>query len=373
MISLRSVLNRFMWSDLAWRKAGVSILAVKISDIAARAGVAKATVSLVLNRKRSQVRISKETEQRVLATAKEMNYQPSFAARALARGKTRTIGILVNSIDNNFYAEFFKYINDACYQSGYSVFFTTSEFDAARERRNLEFFLNRCVDGVVVTPSTSENDDLIQTLVDQGTPVILAGQMGPTTFPLVTIDEFKLAELAAEHIWSLGHRRVLYFSAENVKNDFRLVHFYRRQNFLKPWNRISGHSAIESFQTADPVHGGNELAECLAGMEVKDRPTAVVCSTDRLALSLMAGLRMHRMGVPEDISVLGCDDIAGAAEAAVPLTTLRQPMEKVAQVTWGLLEKKLQAGVSVEADEPPPAFFIPPELIVRESTRAIEG
>jgi DNA-binding LacI/PurR family transcriptional regulator len=181
---------------------------VKISDIAKKVGVAKTTVSLVLNRKRSQVRISKETERKILDAAKELNYSPSFAARALARGKTRTIGILVSSIDNNFYAAFFKYLNDVCYRSGYSVFITSSEFDLGRERRNLEFFLNRLADGVIITRSANQNDDLIQKIVDLGIPVILEGEMGPTPYPLVTIDEFKVAELAAEHIWSLGHRKI---------------------------------------------------------------------------------------------------------------------------------------------------------------------
>jgi LacI family transcriptional regulator len=106
-------------------------------------------------------------------------------------------------------------------------------------------------------------------------------------------------------------------------------------------------------------------------MSPEVRPTAVVCSTDRLALSLMAALRMHQIGVPEDVSVLGCDDIAAAAEAAVPLTTLRQPMQKVAEAIWELLEKKLQGGAEDSAGAPVPAIFIPPELIVRQSTRAI--
>jgi DNA-binding LacI/PurR family transcriptional regulator len=346
-------------------------VAVRISDIAARVGVAKATVSLVLNKKRSQVRISRETERKIFETAKEMNYSPSFTARALARGKTRSIGILVNSINNNFYAEFFKYLNDACYKSGYSVFITSSEFDRGRERRNLEAFLNRCVDGVIINRTANQHDDLIQKLVDLGIHVIIEGEMGPVRFPLVTIDEFKLAELAAEHMWALGHRQILYFSAEDVRDESRPIHYYRRENFLVPWNRISGNLGVREFRTADPVNGGNDLAEYLASVRAEDRPTAVVCSTDRLALSLISGLRVHRIRVPEDISVLGCDDIPAAGEATVPLTTIRQPVEKVGEAIWALLEKKLREAPGVKPEETPAAIYIQPELIVRESTRAI--
>ncbi len=344
-------------------------LAVRISDIAKKAGVAKTTVSLVLNRKRSQVRISQQTEQRVLAAARELNYQPSFAARALAQGKTRAIGVLVNSIDNNFYAGFFKYLNDACFQSGYSIFFTTSEFDPGRERRILESFLNRFADGLVITRTADQNVDLIQKISDMGIPIIIEGGIAPTPFPLVTVDEYKLAELAAEFIWSQGHRRILYFTAEQVKNESRVIHFFRRENFLTPWNRISSHLPIQAFATADPTHGGNELAEHLAAMNAQERPTAIVCSTDRLALSLIAGLRMRQIRVPDDISVLGCDDITEAADAPVPLTTLRQPVEKVAQAVWEMLETMLQNTPETKSNEPPPAVYIQPELIVRESTR----
>jgi len=278
---------------------------------------------------------------------------------------------MVSSIENNFYAAFFRYLNDVCYQNGYSVFFTSSELDLDRERRNLEFFLNRSADAVIITRSLHQHDDLIQRISDQGIPVILDGEMGPTRFPLVTIDEFKVGELAAAHLWSLGHRIILYFTAEKTTNERRLVHFFRRQNFLVPWNRISGDRPIRNFQTADPTHGGNELAEYLTAMTPPDRPTAIVCSTDRLALSLVAGLRTHRIGVPEDISILGCDDISEAETAAVPLTTIRLPVEKMAQAIWTVLEKKLHVAPGAMREESQTAIYIEPELIVRESTRAI--
>jgi len=343
-------------------------MAVRIGDIAKKAGVAKTTVSLVLNGKSSPVRISKNTERRILEAAKELNYSPSFSARALAKGKTNTIGILVGSINNNFYAEFFKYLNDACPQSGYSVFITSSEFDFDRERRILESFLNRCVDAVIINRTANMHDDLIQQLVSRGIHVVIEGEMGPIPFPLVSIDEFRVADLTAEHLWSLGHRNILYFSAEKVKDQSRIIHYHRRMNFLKSWNRLSASTPIQEFSTADPTHGGSELAEWLAMAPKSHRPTAIACATDRLALSLMSSLRMYPIRVPEDLSIIGCDDISAAAEAVIPLTTVRLPVEKVAQVIWGLLSDKLGISPAINAGGPVPQILVEPELMVREST-----
>ncbi len=348
-------------------------MAVRLSDIAKKAGVAKATVSLVLNQKRSVVRISRETERKILDTAKAMNYSPSFTARALAQGKTRTIGILVGSINNNFYADFFKYLNDVCYQSGYSVFITSSEFDYGRERRILESFMNRCVDAVIINRTANMHDDLIQQLISRGMHVVIEGEMGPIPFPLVGIDEFMVADLAAEHLWSLGHRKLLYFSAEKIKDQSRIIHYYRRMNFLQSWNKVNPPVPFEAFSTADPVHGGNELADALARMPQEERPSAVVCSTDRLALSLISSLRTYPIRVPEDLSVIGCDDISAAGEAVIPLTTVRLPVEKVAQAIWGLLNKKLESSPAAAEEVPAPHILITPELVVRKSTGKILG
>jgi LacI family transcriptional regulator len=346
-----------------------------VLEIARRANVSQAAVSTVLNAaKSSTIGVSQKTRQKILRVAGEVGYVRNELARSLATGKTHTIGILVQSINNNFYAEFFKYLNDVCYNSGYSVFITNSEFDYGRERRNLESFLNRCVDAVIINRTANEHDDLIQMLIDRGIHVIIEGEMGPVGFPLVTIDEFKVAGLAAEYLWSLGHRKILYFSAEKVKDRSQLVHYYRRENFWGPWARISGGQAIQEFSTADPVHGGNDLAEYLTRMPAEARPTAVVCSTDRLALGLMSGLRVHRIRVPEDISVLGCDDIPAAAEAIIPLTTIRLPVEKVAQQIWGLLSRML--GISLTSDTADtggsaPRILVEPELVVRDSVRSL--
>jgi len=179
-----------------------------------------------------------------------------------------------------------------------------------------------------------------------------------------------VGELAAEHLWTLGHRKVLSFDAGKTSDDSLRTHQVRRQNFLTAWKRLSGGQSLDFFQARDPMHGGNELAEYLGTIGKSELPTAVACSTDRLALSAISALRLYRIGVPGDISVIGCDDIMAAEEAAVPLTTIRLPMAKLAKSLWTVLKRKIDATPDAN-DSESDRLIVQPELVVRESTLEI--
>jgi len=341
-----------------------------IYDIARVTRTSHTTVSRAL---RDHPLISVRTKQKILHAARKLGYRPSHAAKALKTGKSFSIGILVHSLASRFYSDFFRYLEDACHEDGYSVFVTSSEFNPERETRNLQALLAKGFDAVAIARSRpGDNDDLLAQFGDQGIPVIMLGEVDVPglPFPAVGFDEPQIGRLAAEHLWSLGHRRVLYVSAARTRDASIRIHQIRSQTFAHAWKTISGQTP-RHFPTDDPVLGGNELAEYLEHLPPNDRPTAVACSVDTLALGLISALRNRNLTIPADLSLIGCDDIPGAIEAVVPLTTIRLSTQQMARDTWTLLQQRL-ANPGQSPPCPPERLIVQPELIVRNSTGALK-
>ena len=341
-----------------------------IGQIARSLNVSKSTVSRVMNNAPG-TRVSDSTRQRIMAACREQGYRPSFSAQALATGRTRLLGVHVQSLNDDYYGDFFRHFDDACYPHGYTVLFSSSQYDRDRERRNLEAFLSGQMDAVLVTRTPKQHEDLLRRIIQRGVHVILMGEMPTTRFPLVTIDEFEVGRLAAQHLWSQGHRRVMYLAAEKASDQSGQIHFHRRENFLGPWEQISRGLPLRQFTVGDGLSGALDAAEFVSSLAADQRPTAIACGTDRLALSMLSALRARKLAVPDDISVIGCDDITAAAEAAVPLTTIRQPRDRLAQAAWQMLKERLDAGEPAAEEVDPPQVLVPPELIVRKSTKRV--
>jgi LacI family transcriptional regulator len=346
-----------------------------ILEIARKAQVSRAAAYAVLNStKPSTIGVSEEKRQRVLAAAREVGYVRNELARSLVTGKTFTIGVLVHSLKTHFFTDFFTYLDDVCYQAGYSASFANSEFNADREARHLRAFLAKKVDAlVVVRDPLHRNEDILRQIAGQGIPIVTVGELpGPDLlYPNVTFDEALGDRLAAEYLWNLGHRKILYFSAVKAQNSFSVIHSLRWKTFSAAWKGLSGKAPGMHFETADMIHGGNELGDYLAKLPAGERPTTIACSTDRLAISLMSALRVQTIQVPGEISVIGYDDIDAASELAVPLTTVRLPTPKLAQGVWTLLQKIFQAPQDTGQTDNPECMIVAPELIVRKSVKPL--
>ena len=348
-----------------------------VLEIARKAHASRAAVYAALNggSRPSTIGVSPEKRERILAVARELGYTCNDLARSLATGKTHTLGVLVHSLKNNFYADLFIHLDDLCCQDGYSVFIANSEFDSAREARYLRAFHAKKVDALVIARDPAHrNNDLLEQLATAGIPVITLGEISTAhlPYPNVVFDEAQGDRLAAEHLWALGHRRVLHFNAGKVGDSSQAIQLLRRREFAKAWKTLGGRT-LQRFETADPLSGGNELAEFLIGRPRAAWPTAIVCSSDRLAIRAISALRSHRIMVPDDLSVIGFDDIDAAAEFVVPLTTIRLPTRTMAEGVWTLLSERLRAPRSPHGKtaSPPRQIVIAPELVVRQSTRPL--
>ena len=303
-----------------------------VLEIARKAHASRAAVYAALNGSAhpSTIGVSPKKREHILAIARELGYTCNELARSLATGKTHTLGVLVHSLKNNFYADLFTRLDDLCSPAGYSVFIANSEFDSAREARYLRAFHAKKVDALVVARDPAHhNDDLLAQLTAAGIPVVTLGETAAahSPYPNVVFDEARGDRLAAEHLWSLGHRRVLHFSAGKVRDSSQAIQALRRHKFTLAWKALGGRQ-LQSFETADPLAGGNELVDFLMSRPRAAWPTAIVCSSDRLAIRAISALRSHKIMVPDDLSVIGFDDIDAAAVS--PSVTTGMP----AAVSW---------------------------------------
>lgn len=334
--------------------------------IARHAGVSRVAVHAVLSpRPGSNIGVSQEKRDLILKVARELGYVRNESARSLATGRTNTIGVIVQSLKTRFFTDFFTYLDEVCYADGYSVNISTSEFTSAREARHLRTMVSRPVDGLILAQSSPwHNDDLLEQCSVRGIPVVLLGGDDlELKFPSVAFDTAGAGELAADYFYRLGHRRVAFFHAGEAGDDSARMHNVRHSFFAQAWGRRSL-SAPLALVTGDPAHGGIQAAAKLAAMAPADRPTAVACGTDELAISLIYALRTAGLRVPEDLSVVGCDDIPAAADSGIALTTVKLPTDGLARQAWQLLSRKLHGKPSTKGGKHS-KILVPPELVAR--------
>lgn len=328
-----------------------------IKDVAAQARVAVGTVSNVLN---NPDRVSPRTRERVLAAISELGFVRNDAARQLRAGQSRTIGMVVLDVGNPFYASVVRAAEDAAQKQGSAVLLGDSGQDAAREANYIDLFREQRVQGLLISP-VGDVDEWIEPLRERGVPTVMVDRLGdPERFSSVSVDDDAGGFLAVEHLLSLGRRRLAF-----VGGPLSLRQVADR---LKGARRAVGEVAGASLEVIDAggqsVLAGRSAGDVLAARPAGELPDAVFCANDLLALGVMQSLAMKRtFRIPEDIALIGYDDIDFAESAVVPLSSIRQPTEALGRTAVELLTEEL------ESDAPSyRAVVFTPELVVRQST-----
>ena len=324
-------------------------MAATIVDVARRAGVSTATVSRVM----SGAAVARPaTRERVLAAVRELDYSPSAVARALKRRETRTLGLLVTDIANPFFPLVVRAVEDEAHARGYGVVFGNAADDPERELAYLDLLLERRVDGLIVASARATRRHA-ERLARVPVPVVLLNSDAPGAgrLPSISTDHRLGGRLAAEHLLLLGHRVLAHVTAP------------------------AGHAAaatdrrrgIEDAMEAAGVDPGSLLVADGGGDR---RRTAVVGFNDLTAIGLLRGLRAAGLRVPDDIAVVGFDDIELAAWTDPPLTTVRQPTEELGR--WAVTRI---ADALADPDRPigPARVVLDPTLVVRATTSPPQG
>ena len=316
-------------------------------DVARHAGVSQSTVSLVLSGK-SAGRVSARTEAAVRAAAEELGYRPNVAARALRTGTARTVGMVVTDVTHPFFGPVLRGAQVAAWKAGYAVALVDVANDPDRERDTFEALRAGPVDGFLfftVEPPAGTGEHVV------------AIEVSPPGMPFVRFDTERGTELAIEHLLSLGHERFGHLSSALEAETFRL----RRETVAGVLERAGLSPAVETraqFTFDDAAAGAHEL------LSAAEPPTAIYADDDLLAGGVYLAARELGLRIPDDVSVVGFDDLPFARVFEPPLTTIGIDAEALGSVAFDVLEESMTA----DGDDPPASRVLPVELIVRGST-----
>ncbi len=330
-----------------------------MKDVAHRAEVSLGTVSNVLNRPEV---VSPATRQRVLDAIAALGFVRNESARQLRAGHSRTIGLVVLDVSNPFFTDVAHGAETAANENGSVIMLCNSGQKLEREARYLDLLEEQRVQGVLITPVGTDNSRL-DLLVARGTPVVLVDR--GTEHPnwcSVAVDDVLGGQSAASHLIERGHRRMAFvggpLTLRQVDDRYRGA-----VNALVEAGREP--SDLQVFETSWLTLSAGRLAgEQIVAMPDGQRPTAAFCANDLLALGVLQAAAGHGMRVPEDIAIVGYDDIDYAAAATVPLTSVRQPRELIGRTATELLLDEMREGSGHQHRR----VIFNPELAIRASS-----
>ncbi len=326
---------------------------VSIKDIAKAAGVSHSTVSRAL---RNSPLVNAQTAAYIRQLAEEMGYIPNVVAQSLVTQRTYTVGLVVTSIADPFVDQIVEGIEDLATREGYSVFLSSSHADPGREIAVVETFHRRRVDGVIVLASRV-GSMYTERLQELGVPIVLINNQAEGAYLYsVAVDDLGGARKAVRHLVELGHKYIAYVGCHfRPPSNRRRLEGYR-QELAQAGLPYASELVIHAKTFSDVENGRLALRRLLdAGA------TAVFCYNDRMAIGLMVEARERGVRVPQDLSVVGFDNIEASWYVSPPLTTVHQPRFEMGQQAMQML-LDLLAGEEVDD------VVVPCELIVREST-----
>ena len=331
-------------------------------DVAKLAGVSRTTVSFVLNDVPG-VKITDETRQRVFRAARELNYYPTAAARSLASGKTHRIGLILGEGQERLAADaflpaFLQGVTASVHRRGYLLMIQLAE-DVPSQEAYARLIREQQVDGLILSGPRLD-DPLLPQLAEEKFPLIFHGRPNGHQFPCVDVDNEVGGLRAAHHLLVLGHRRVGFIS------NAPLSYSGAQERFLGYKQALADHGIPpdpDLVQTAAflPEAGRAAMEQLLS---LPERPTAVFCASDVVALGAMSAVHSAGLVIPDDVAIVGFDDIFLAAHAQPPLTTVRVPAYGLG---WTAAEVLIAC---IEGDEAASSVVLETELVIRESCGA---
>lgn len=332
---------------------------ITIKDIAEMCNVSVTTVSLVLNNKK--VRTSAQTKQRILDIAHKYNYTPNSFAVGLATRRTNTIALLIPDISNAFFSQIAKHLESNFGKKGYSLILCNTNDSAAEQEKYLQMLLNRGVDALImcVANDRSKTMDVLNDFAANNIPVIAFDRaFDNLDCPLVVTDNKNGAKDIVEYLISLGHTRIACISGSNAK-----LYSERLDGYMQ--------ALSENGITYDKnlVRNGDyryESGYTLTKELLDEKPTAIFVCNDMMAYGAYKAIEENGMSIPDDVSVVGFDDLMFSSLLSVPLTTVRQDVlgmcDKICSITLSALNGEPSQGV----------HMLPAKIMRRASVKEIK-
>ena len=327
-----------------------------MKDVAQRAGVSPSTVSHVINETRF---VSQQLRDRVLRAMRELNYQPSAVARSLRTKKTQVVALVIPDITNPYFPEVARGVQDVAEENEYSVILCNTDRARGRELRFLKALRGQWVDGLILNPSEVTSGDL-QDLQDAQIPVVLIGsQIDHPDLDVVMVDNVQGAYDAVSHLIDLGHRRIGLVGGSRTASSGE----QRFQGYIRA---LADHDIPidEEIITEGRFtrEGGYESMKRLLALQ--SPPTAVFASSDVMAIGALMAIQEEGLQVPNDVSLVGFDDIAEASTTTPKLTTVSQPKYQTGEVAAQLLFDRVEGASPGERQK----IVLSHQLVIRDST-----
>jgi LacI family transcriptional regulator len=331
-----------------------------MKSVAAAAGVSVATVSNVLNEPQ---KVALDTRRKVEEMIEELGYVRNEAARHLRAGRSRSVGFVAYDISNPYFADMLGGFEVVAAAHSMRALIMNSAQDDARESANIGLIQELRAEGVVIAPLQTPSLEVAR-LRRTGTAVVIVDRAEPpTNFCSASCDDAVGGRLQARHLVDLGHRRLAFIGGPLSRAQVR-----GRLNGVRE-ELVGIPVAFTVIETESlSADEGRQAAERLAAMPAGERPTAVICANDVVALGVLQGFLSAAVAVPDDVSIVGYDDISFARAAAVPLTSVRQPAARIGRLAAELMFEEIDARLSGQ-EHAHRQVLVQPELMVRSSTR----
>ncbi len=324
--------------------------------IARELGISVSTVSRAL---RGNPHISAETRRRVAEAAQRLGHQPNLLAASLRTGVTRIIGLIVTDITDPYYGEVARGVEDCAYEQGYSVLLSMSDRSLEREKLCLEVLRSRRVDGIILTP-VSTDVGARQGLVDAGIPYVLFDALDvPDDASTVSSDHAEGVYTAVRHLIELGHQHIAFIGGDPKLPPARMMYTGYRQALSEAGLKCGPEWVCRE---ASAMEGGYSAAAHL--LDSPNPPTGAVCCTDLMVIGAIQAVEERGKRVPEDFSIVGYDDIPMASHIKPPLTTIMQNKRELGAICTRILMHEINTGPGCMHQQ----TILKPRLVVRRST-----
>lgn len=332
---------------------------VSVKDVAERAGVSIGTVSNVMNHPE---KVAEPSRARVLAAIEELGFSRNDAARQLREGRSRSIGFIVLDVRNPFFTEVARGAEDRAAHERLSVLLANSDQSVERESAHLDLFEQQRVHGVLISPIADVTERLA-TLRERGIPAVLVDRAAPdASFSSVSVDDLAGGRMAVHHLIARGRRRLAYLGRQDLRQSTDRLQGARAAVAEHPGVTLE---VIEL--DALSVSAGRAVGAAIAARSV--RPDAIFAANDLVAIGVLEAFMMgsSRISVPDDIAIIGYDDIDFASAAVVPLSSIRQPAALMGRTAVELLLDE-----AADPASPKRQVEFQPDVVVRASTTTID-
>ena len=331
--------------------------AVTIADVAAHAKVSKSTVSQYLNKRYDRMR--EDTKLRVEEAIKELGYRPNIVARSLKQKSTSTIGVIVANILHNFSTQVIRAIEDVCNETGFHIIVCNADDDPEKEKKYIEMLQAKQVDGLIILP-TGNNVELYKQMVKDRYPIVFVDRLvHDLPITSVLLDNEKAARLAVQHLIDNGYDRI-----GIVTNVVRNV--TPRMERIKGYKKTLEENGIPVDEDLIKSMDVNGIQAALAGMfTTESAPNAILATNDLTLIEVLKYVKNNQMNIPQDLAVVGIDEVSFAGIYEPAITTVAQPTFEMGKAAAEHLLNKIQ---HKEEEEEAKVLRFEPRLIVRKST-----